>query len=73
VRGSLTLLGVASYFTPVLSCIFATFWIGADLSLAFWKGVFLVVAGSVICWLATRNVNKKRGMPIPLRAPKDRE
>jgi drug/metabolite transporter (DMT)-like permease len=57
----------------VLSCIFATFWIGADLSLAFWKGVFLVVAGSVICWLATRNVNKKRGMPIPLRAPKDRE
>lgn len=56
-RGHVTVLAVASYFTPVLSCVFATFWIGAKLDGSFWQGVGLVVAGSLLCWDAT-----ERGM-----------
>lgn len=52
-RGNITVLAVASYFTPVLSCIFAVFWINADLQGDFWTGVALVVAGSLVCWDAT--------------------
>lgn len=29
-KGNITILAVASYFTPVLSCLFATVWIGAS-------------------------------------------
>ena len=52
-RGSITILAAASYFTPVLSCLFATFWIDAQLDSGFWSGVALVVAGSLLCWDAT--------------------
>ncbi len=52
-RGSITVLAAASYFTPVLSCVFATFWINAQLDSGFWSGVALVVAGSLLCWDAT--------------------
>ena len=52
-RGSMTVLAAASYFTPVLSCVFATFWINARLDSSFWTGVALVVAGSLLCWDAT--------------------
>lgn len=52
-RGNVTLLALVSYFTPVLSCLFATFWIGAKLDSTFWQGVALVVGGSLICWDAT--------------------
>lgn len=76
-KGNLTLLAIASYFTPVLSCVFATFWIGADLTLSFWKGVALVVTGSLVCWHATRGSapatsdevsTEDRGAPLK-RAP----
>ena len=52
-KGSMTVMAIASYFTPVLSCIFAVFWINADLQGDFWTGVALVVAGSLVCWDAT--------------------
>ncbi len=54
IRGNLVVLGITSYFTPVLSCLFASFWLAATLSGDFWNGVALVVAGSLICWSATR-------------------
>lgn len=57
-RGNITVLAVASYFTPVLSCLFGAVWLGADLSGAFWMGVGLVVVGSLICWHATREEHK---------------
>ena len=53
--GNITVLAIASYFTPVLSCLFASVWIGAELTAAFWQGVALVVTGSLICWHATRS------------------
>ena len=52
-KGNVTILAVASYFTPVLSCLFAVFWINAQLDNTFWQGVALVVAGSLLCWDAT--------------------
>jgi drug/metabolite transporter (DMT)-like permease len=53
IYGNMTVLAIASYFTPVLSCVFASFWIGAELNQAFWEGVSMVVAGSLVCWHAT--------------------
>ena len=34
--GNITVLAIASYFTPVLSCLFASVWIGAELTMSFW-------------------------------------
>lgn len=53
-RGNLTLLATASYFSPVLSSAFAALWLGAQLSGQFWQGAVLVVVGSLLCWQATR-------------------
>lgn len=53
-RGNLNLLATASYFSPVLSSAFAALWLGAQLSGQFWQGAVLVVAGSLMCWQATR-------------------
>lgn len=53
-RGNLTLLATASYFSPVLSSAFAALWLGAQLSGQFWQGAVLVTVGSLICWQATR-------------------
>ncbi len=53
-KGNMTLLAITSYFTPVLSCLFGTVWIGAKLSFGFWNGVMILVAGSIICFLSTR-------------------
>ena len=58
-KGNITVLAAASYFTPVLSCVFATFWIGAELNSSFWMGVVLVVVGSLLCWDATGRGIKK--------------
>lgn len=53
-RGNMTLLATASYFTPVLSSAFAGFWLGNVLGLQFWQGAALVTAGSLLCWWSTR-------------------
>ena len=53
-RGNMTLLATASYFTPVLSALLATLWLGLHPGFAFWQGVLMVVGGSLLCWLATR-------------------
>jgi drug/metabolite transporter (DMT)-like permease len=53
-RGNMTLLATASYFTPVLSALIASLWLGLHPGWAFWQGVIMVVGGSLLCWLATR-------------------
>jgi len=55
-RGNMTLMASASYFTPVLSALFAMLWLDARLTAAFWQGVAMVTAGSLLCWWATREV-----------------
>ncbi|MBP3731512.1 MAG: aromatic amino acid DMT transporter YddG [Mailhella sp.] len=62
-KGNITLLAIGSYFTPVLSCLFASWWLGAALSADFWKGVALVVAGSLLCWSSTMNFSKAASEP----------
>lgn len=56
--GNITVLAIASYFTPVLSCLFASIWIGAELTMSFWQGVAMVVTGSLLCWHATQAAGK---------------
>ncbi|MBP6115213.1 MAG: aromatic amino acid DMT transporter YddG [Neisseriaceae bacterium] len=53
-RGNMTLLASASYFTPVLSTFFAALVLRQPLSWPFWQGVLMVTLGSILCWWATR-------------------
>ena len=53
-HGNVTLLAVASYFTPVLSAALAAVLLNAPLSLSLWEGGVRVWAGSLLCWYATR-------------------
>lgn len=54
VRGNIMLLGVASYFMPVLSAAFASMLLAAPLSISFWQGALTVCCGSLLCWLSTK-------------------
>lgn len=53
-HGNMTLLATVSYFTPVLSAVFAAAVLHTSLTLNFWQGVLMVTLGSLICWRATR-------------------
>ncbi|MBE0149231.1 aromatic amino acid DMT transporter YddG [Serratia fonticola] len=53
-HGNMTLLATVSYFTPVLSSVFAAVVLSTALTLNFWQGVMMVTLGSLICWWATR-------------------
>ncbi|CAI0982500.1 aromatic amino acid DMT transporter YddG [Serratia entomophila] len=53
-HGDMTLLATVSYFTPVLSAVFAAAVLHTALTLNFWQGVVMVTLGSLICWRATR-------------------
>ncbi|GKX54149.1 aromatic amino acid exporter [Leminorella grimontii] len=53
-HGNATLLATASYFTPVISALFAAMLLGESLSLYFWTGALMVCTGSLICWYSTK-------------------
>ncbi|VEA65277.1 Methyl viologen resistance protein YddG [Serratia plymuthica] len=53
-HGNMTLLATVSYFTPVLSAVFAALVLDTSLTASFWQGVVMVTLGSLICWRATR-------------------
>ncbi|WP_127959570.1 aromatic amino acid DMT transporter YddG [Serratia microhaemolytica] len=53
-HGNMTLLATVSYFTPVLSALFAALVLRTTLTIDFWLGVAMVSLGSFICWHATR-------------------
>ncbi|TXE40616.1 drug/metabolite DMT transporter permease [Serratia marcescens] len=53
-HGNMTLLATVSYFTPVLSAVFAALVLHTSLTASFWQGVAMVTLGSLICWRATR-------------------
>jgi drug/metabolite transporter (DMT)-like permease len=54
-HGNITLLTTASYFTPIVSSIIGMIVLDIHLTASFWQGTIMVTAGSLICWLATRN------------------
>lgn len=53
-RGNLAVMAAGSYFTPVLSALWASVWLAVQPGLPFWQGVVLVTGGSLVCWSATR-------------------
>lgn len=53
-HGNMTLLATVSYFTPILSVVFAAVVLNTPLTLDFAQGVLMVTLGSLICWRATR-------------------
>ncbi|MFT4173829.1 MAG: aromatic amino acid DMT transporter YddG [Rhodocyclaceae bacterium] len=53
-HGNVTVLAGASYFTPVISSTLSALMLRTPLSVTFWQGAFMVCAGSILCWLATR-------------------
>lgn len=54
-RGNVALLAGLSYFTPVLSSIFAALYLHTQLNQSFWIGALMVSFGSILSWIATRN------------------
>lgn len=59
-KGNMLLLAVFSYFTPVSSILFATFWFNTPLTLSFWYGVCMVTLGSLLCWFSTIIISKQQ-------------
>ncbi|WP_284336330.1 aromatic amino acid DMT transporter YddG [Comamonas sp. NoAH] len=53
-RGNLAVLAAGSYFTPVLSALWASVWLAVQPGLPFWQGAVLITGGSLVCWWATR-------------------
>ncbi|MDH2584411.1 aromatic amino acid DMT transporter YddG [Acinetobacter baumannii] len=53
IHGNITMLVVASYFTPIISSLLAMFVLQTQLSINFWQGTVMVTAGSFICWIST--------------------
>lgn len=58
-RGNLTLLAMASYFSPILAMLFGAVWLGFIPSSGAIYGVILVTAGSILCWVSIRIKQKK--------------
>ena len=52
--GHFTLLATGSYFTPVLSALIASLWLGVRPGAGFFAGAAMVTVGSLLCWWATR-------------------
>ncbi|AZB11934.1 drug/metabolite DMT transporter permease [Chryseobacterium sp. G0162] len=59
-NGNVTVLTGASYFIPVLSSALSSVLLSTTLGLSFWQGAVMVCAGSVLCWLATRERKVKQ-------------
>lgn len=57
-HGNMLLLAILSYFIPVISMLFASFWLKTTVNSGFWFGVALVVGGSLLCWFAGRKQKK---------------
>jgi drug/metabolite transporter (DMT)-like permease len=58
-HGNVTILAGASYFIPVFSSLLAARLLNAPLPFAFWQGALMVCFGSILCWIATRQVRPK--------------
>lgn len=53
-HGHVTLLAGFSYFTPILSALFAMTVLHSSLAPTFWPGALMVCGGSILSWWATR-------------------
>lgn len=55
-RGNVTVLAGASYLIPVMSSMLAAKLLNSPLPFTFWKGAIMVCCGSILCWIATREL-----------------
>lgn len=55
IGGNIILLGTLSYFTPIFSTVFASFYLSVALADSFLHGVVLVTIGSLMCFWVTRS------------------
>lgn len=62
-HGNITVLSMASYFTPVMSCVFGAIWLGAQLSTSFWIGSLFLVFGSIVCWFSIKEASAGNQKP----------
>lgn len=69
-RANMTVISIASFFIPVLSCVFASIWIGAKLDPSLMTGVFVLVVGSVLTWTSTKYANAEDGAPSAAHRPR---
>ncbi|MFE1967307.1 drug/metabolite DMT transporter permease, partial [Acinetobacter baumannii] len=53
IHGNITMLVVASYFTPIISSLLAMLVLQTELSISFWQGTAMVTAGSPFFWVST--------------------
>ncbi len=53
IHGNITILVVASYFTPIVSSVLAMFVLDTQLPITFWQGTSLVTLGSFTCWISS--------------------
>lgn len=53
-KGNATLVAALSYFTPLSAIFIAGLWLNTLPGASFWPGVGMVVAGSLLCWTASR-------------------
>lgn len=56
-KGNMTLLVTASYFTPLLSTLIASWWLSTALQSSFWYAVLMVTIGSLICWWSSVRID----------------
>lgn len=68
-RGNLTFLAAASYFTPVLSSAFSSLMLATALGFTFWVGTAVVCLGAILCWLATRRSTATGAAPDESGSP----
>ncbi|MFT4020634.1 MAG: aromatic amino acid DMT transporter YddG [Acinetobacter sp.] len=53
IHGNISLLVVASYFSPIISSVMSMIILQTTLSTTFWQGTALVTFGSLLCWVTT--------------------
>ncbi|MDA0106785.1 aromatic amino acid DMT transporter YddG [Vibrio sp. La 4.2.2] len=63
IGGNMVLLATFSYFTPVFSTIFSSFYLSVALGASFWQGVALVTIGSLVCYWATKEKPEHENAP----------
>lgn len=65
-RGNTSVIIPFSYFTPVLSSIFAACWLKTSLGWSFWEGVMMVTVGALFCF---SSLHSKRNSTLIVKAP----
>lgn len=58
-KGNVTILTGASYFTPVLSSALSSALLSTSLGFSFWQGAIMVSVGSLLCWFSIKKQKDK--------------